>query len=52
MFPGANSCKYLGIIISSDIGWADQVNYTVQKVWKALYFAKHILKKEIVIRKV
>jgi len=24
-------CKYLGIIIRSDLSWADQVNYTVQK---------------------
>jgi hypothetical protein len=29
--PEASSCKYLGIIIRSDLSWADQVNYTVQK---------------------
>jgi hypothetical protein len=29
--PEASSCKYLGIIIRSDLSWADQVNYTVKK---------------------
>jgi len=29
--PEAICCKYLGIIIRSDLSWADQVNYTVQK---------------------
>jgi hypothetical protein len=29
--PEASCCKYLGIIIRSDLSWADQVNYTVQK---------------------
>jgi hypothetical protein len=24
----ASSCKYLGIILRSDLCWADQVNYT------------------------
>jgi len=27
----ASSCKYLGIILRSDLSWADQVNYTVKK---------------------
>ena len=27
----ASSCKYLGIILRSDLCWADQVNYTVKK---------------------
>jgi len=26
-----SSCKYLGIILRSDLSWADQVNYTVRK---------------------
>jgi hypothetical protein len=43
--PEASSCKYLGIIIRSDLSWADQVNYTVQKAWKALHFAMRVLKK-------
>jgi hypothetical protein len=29
----------------SDLSWADQVNYTVQKAWKALHFIMRILKK-------
>jgi len=41
--PEASSCKYLGIIIRRDLSWADQLNYTVQKAWKALHFIMHIL---------
>jgi hypothetical protein len=41
----ASNCKYLGIILRSDLGWADQVNYTVRKAWKALHFTMRILKK-------
>jgi hypothetical protein len=29
----ATSCKYLGIILRSDLRWADKVNYTVKKAW-------------------
>ena len=29
--PEASSCKYLGIILRSDLNWVDQVNCTVQK---------------------
>ena len=43
--PEASSCKYLGIIIRSDLSWADQVNFTVQKAWRALHFVMHIVKK-------
>ena len=41
----ASSCKYLGIILRSDLNWVDQVNYTVQKAWKALHFVMCVLKK-------
>ena len=27
----ASSCKCLGIILHSDLSWADEVNYTVEK---------------------
>jgi len=37
--------KYLGIILNSELSWADQVNYTVHKAWKALHFIMHVLKK-------
>jgi len=30
----ASSCKYLGIILQSDLNWVDQVNYTAQKARK------------------
>jgi hypothetical protein len=40
----ANSFKYLGIIIRSDLNWADHVNYTLRKAWKALHFIMWILK--------
>jgi len=43
--PEASCCKYLGIIISSDLSWADQVNYTIQKAWRALRFVMRIVKK-------
>jgi hypothetical protein len=31
LIPEVSSCKYLGIILRSDLSWADQVNYTVRK---------------------
>jgi len=40
----AGCCKYLGIIILSDLSWADKVNYTVQKAWRALHFVMCIVK--------
>ena len=39
--PEANSCKYL----RDDVNWVDQLNYTVQKAWKALHFVMRALKK-------
>jgi hypothetical protein len=45
VIPEASSCKYLGIILRSDLSWADQVNYTVKKAGKALHFIMRILKK-------
>jgi len=36
--PEGSNCKYLGIILRSDLSWEDQVNYTVKKAWKALHF--------------
>jgi hypothetical protein len=45
LIPEASSFKYLGIILRSDISWADQVNYTVKMAWKALHFTMRILKK-------
>jgi hypothetical protein len=45
LIPEASSCKYLGIILRSDLSCADQVNYTVKKAWKALHFTMQILKK-------
>ena len=41
----ASSCKYLGIILQSDLNWVDQVNYTAQKAWKALHFVMRVLEK-------
>jgi len=41
----ASCCKYLGIILRSDLSWVDQVKYTVEKAWKALHFTMRILKK-------
>ena len=38
LIPEASSCKYLGIILRSDLSWADQVNYAVKNALKALHF--------------
>ena len=43
--PESNCCKYLGIIIRSDLSSVDHVNYTAKKAWKALHFIMRILKK-------
>jgi len=43
--PEASSCKYLEIILRSDLNLVDQVNYIAQKTWKALHFVMHVLKK-------
>ena len=45
LVPAASRCKYLGIILCSDLSWADQVNYTVKEAWKALHFTVRILRK-------
>jgi hypothetical protein len=45
LIPEDSSCKYLGIILRIYLSWADQVNYTVKKAWKALHFTTRILKK-------
>jgi len=45
LIPVASNCKYLGIILRSDLSWADQVNYAVKRAWKALHFTMWILKK-------
>ena len=44
LIPEASSCKYLGIILRSDLSWADQVNYAVKTAWKALHFTMRIIK--------
>ena len=45
MIPEASCCKYLGIIVRSDLSWADQVNYAVQKAWRAHHFVMRVVKK-------
>ena len=45
LIPEASSCKYMGIILRSDLNWADPVNYMVKKAWNALHFIMRILKK-------
>ena len=45
LIPEASSFKYLGIIIRNNLNWADHVNYTLRKAWKALHFIMRILKK-------
>ena len=45
LIPEASCFKYFGIIIRSDLNWADHVNYTLRKAWNALHFIKRVLKK-------
>jgi hypothetical protein len=45
LIPEVYSIKYLGIIIRSDLNWADHVNCTSRKAWKALHLVMRILKK-------
>ena len=45
LIPEASSCKYWGIIFRSDLSWADHVNYTVKKAWKALHFVMRMVKR-------
>ena len=45
LIPEASSCKYLGIITRTDLNWADHVNYTLRKAWKALHFIMQILRR-------
>jgi len=45
LIPEASRCEYLVIILRSDLSWADQVEYTMKKAWKALHFTMRILKK-------
>jgi hypothetical protein len=52
VIPEVSSCKYLGIILRSDLSWADHVNYKVKKAWKAFHFTMCILKRETVLPKV
>jgi len=52
LIPEASSCKYLGIILRSDLNWADRVNYTVKNVWKAPHFIMSIFKKGNINKKV
>jgi len=40
-----DTCKYFGIVIRNDLSWADEVNYMVQKVWRALHFVMRIVNK-------
>jgi len=41
--PESIRCKYLIIILRSDLSWDDQVNCIVQKAWKALHFIMRVL---------
>jgi hypothetical protein len=45
VIPEDRNCKYLGIILGSDLSWTVQVNSMVKKAWKALHLAMRIIKK-------
>jgi hypothetical protein len=52
LFLEASSCKYLGIILRSNLTWSDHVNYTVKKVCEALHMIMCIPKRVIAVPKV
>ena len=53
VIPEASSCKYLGIILRSDLTCTDDVNYTVKKKPARHFISQCVfLNKEIVIWKV
>ena len=37
--PEASSCKYLGIILRSELSWADQVNYRMKSTKSLAYMS-------------
>jgi len=41
----ASSCNYLGTILRSELSWADHVNLTVNKAWKAIHFTMRVPKR-------
>ena len=45
VIPEASSCKYLGIILHSDLNCTDNAIHTVKKARKALHFIMRMLKK-------
>jgi len=50
-FPEASSCKYLGIILRSDLNWVDQVNCTAQNPGRHFTLSCVSSEKEIGIKK-
>ena len=38
LIPETNSCKYLRIILRSDLSWVDHVNYTVKRLGNPYIF--------------
>jgi hypothetical protein len=40
-----SSCKNVEIILHRDLSWAHNVNYTVQKAWRALHIIMCVLRK-------
>jgi len=52
LIPEASSCKNIGIILNSDLIWADQVNYTVKRRGRHHVSQCEHSKMEIVIPKV
>jgi hypothetical protein len=45
VIPEVSSCKYFGIILRSDLSFADKYNYAGNKARKALHFTMSLLQK-------
>lgn len=52
----SNSCKHLGVMISKDLNWVNEVSEVTSKLWSALHVMNRVLekskKKKTIIRPV
>jgi hypothetical protein len=52
VIPDESSCKYFGIILCSDLRWADQITYILKKPGRCFILQYVFLKRELVTLKV
>jgi len=52
LIPELSTIEYFLIIMRNNLTWADYVNYTLRKAWKAFHFIMRTFKWEITIENV